>query len=129
MILRNAKGIRCCIKRVFDEYSCLVFGLRLLVKWMSLQVLVQVWIFPRHFVSFEISFKTSSEHSELNLRLCPKYISQAHRMFFKSSFANGLLRYLIVLRSKMLNNGIIRYSLQTSLNTLSLYRLTLYHSI
>ncbi|GJW56402.1 hypothetical protein Tco_0103133 [Tanacetum coccineum] len=45
------------------ECSCLVFGLRPLVKWISLQVLVQVWI-SRHFYLSGIFSKTSSEHSD-----------------------------------------------------------------
>ena len=41
----KCKGMRFGVTPGYSQgYSCLVFGLRPLVKWISIQVLVQVWI-------------------------------------------------------------------------------------
>ena len=82
-----------------------IFGWHPLVKYVSLWGV-------RHFIPLEVLFKTSSEHSDWNFRCALNNFILSTSNDFQMVLPKGLLWYLIVLRSKTLNNGIIRYSQQ-----------------
>ena len=68
-----------------------VLGRHPLVKYVSL------WDI-RHFIPFKVSFKTISDHSDLNFRCALNIFFISTWNDFQIFFSNVLLRYLIVLR-------------------------------